>query len=210
MSSTTILIIRHGETDWNRRKIFRGAHDIPLNDNGRAQAGRLAGALPRPDAVYSSPLSRARETAEIALAAGVAPIHTHPGLLDIDYGEWTGIEDGEVRERRPEEHAARSSTPHLVRPVGGESLVEVSSRAMAAVEAITAKHAGMVIALVAHRVVNKVLTLGMLGLGLDRFPYIRQDNCCISEFEAVADAYVMVSLNDTAHMRDTDVLTQDF
>jgi broad specificity phosphatase PhoE len=210
MSTTTILIVRHGETDWNRRKIFRGAHDIPLNDNGRAQAGRLTGALPAIDAAYSSPLSRARETAQLALAGQAVAIQSHPGLVDIDYGEWTGKEDEEVYRLWPDEHTAWGATPHLAAPVGGEPLGAVSERVLASLHEVVDTHAGQIIAIFAHRVVNKLLVLGMLGLELNRFAYIRQDNCCISEFHKADDGYVVVRLNDTAHMRDTDILTVDF
>lgn len=203
-------MIRHGETDWNRRRIFRGAHDIPLNDNGRAQARRLTGALPALDAAYSSPLSRARETARLALEGQSVDIQTHAGLLDIDYGEWTGREDDEVQRQWPGEHAAWVSTPHLASPTGGESLRAVSERALGALREIVEAHPGQTVALFAHRVVNKLLALGMLGLVLDRFPNIRQDNCCISEFHTGDNGYVAVRLNDTAHTRDTNVLTIDF
>lgn len=210
MNITTIVLIRHGETDWNRRKLFRGARDIALNENGRDQARRLTGVLPKLDAAYSSPLSRARETAQLAMEGQAVEIETHAGLLDIDYGEWTGREDEEVQREWPDEHGAWVTTPHLACPVGGESLRVVSDRALAALSEVVHAHAGRSVALFAHRVVNKLLVLGMLGLGLDRFAYIRQDNCCISEFHTAEDGYVAVRLNDTAHMRDTDVLTVDF
>lgn len=90
---TTVFVVRHGETEWNRGKIFRGTHDIPLNDNGRKQAGTLAGALPRVDAAWSSPLSRAMETAQLALKGRDCPIEKHPGLLDFNYGAWTGLDE---------------------------------------------------------------------------------------------------------------------
>jgi probable phosphoglycerate mutase len=210
MATVTLLVIRHGETDWNRRQIFRGAYDIPLNDNGRAQAGRLTGVLPAIDAAYCSPLSRARETAQLALSGQTVEAQDHRGLQDIDYGDWTGKEDDEVKGRWPDEHAAWISTPHLGTPTGGESLHTVSGRALGALRQVVDAHPGQTVALFAHRVVNKVLALGMLGLGLDRFPYIRQDNGCISEFQKAEDGYVVVRLNDTAHMRDTDVLAVDF
>jgi probable phosphoglycerate mutase len=190
--------------------MYRGAYDIPLNDNGRAQAGRLTDALPIIDAAYCSPLSRARETAQLALTGRAVEIKTHPGLQDIDYGEWTGKEDDEVQREWPDEHAAWVSTPHLASPTGGESLRAVSERALGALRDVVEVHSGQTVALFAHRVVNKLLALGMLGLELDRFPYIRQDNCCISEFHTAEDGYVVVRLNDTAHMRDEDVLTVDF
>jgi len=212
--STTILLVRHGETAWNREKIFRGVYDVPLNENGRAQARHLARALAarRVDVAYSSPLSRARETAEIALAPHGIQALTHAGLLDFNYGQWTGLRDDVVAQRWPEEHARWTTEPHLAHPPEGDTLGAVFERAFGCVEALVREHKGRTVALFAHRVVNKLLVLGMLRLGLERFPYIRQDNCCVNEFEWAAGEYVVVSLNDVSHIRGsgTALLEADF
>lgn len=212
--STTILLIRHGETAWNRGKIFRGVYDIPLNENGRTQAGHLAKALTSRhlDAAYSSPLSRARETAQIVLEPHGLKTIIHEGLKDFNYGQWTGLEDDEVARRWPEEHTRWTTTPHDICPPDGDTLQEVFDRAFNAVEVIAQKHDGQTIALFAHRVVNKLLVLGMLTLGLERFPFIRQDNCCISEFEQTDKGYVLIRSNDTSHIRQAGavLLKADF
>jgi probable phosphoglycerate mutase len=212
--STTIMLIRHGETAWNRKKIFRGVYDIPLNENGRAQAGHLAQALAgrRIDAAYSSPLSRAMETAQIALEPHGIEALVHEGLTDFNYGEWTGLQDEVVARRWPQEHARWLAEPHKAHPPGGDTLQELFERAFASLEEMAQEHAGQTVALFAHRVVNKLLVLGVLTLGLERFPFIRQDNCCVNEFERTAAGYVVVSLNDTAHIRraGTDLLKADF
>ena len=214
MMSTTIFLIRHGETSWNRRKIFRGTADIPLNDTGRAQARHLANVLAsrRIDAAYSSPLSRATETAQIILEPHGIVAKNSDGLRDIDYGAWTGIEDDEVARRWPDEHACWGRTPHTMRLPDGDMLIDVFKRAMAAVEDIAQHHQGQTIVVVAHRVVNKLLVLGMLTLGLERFPFIRQDNCCLNEFERIDRGYIVISLNDTHHIRHTGtaLLSADF
>jgi len=209
-TGTTVFVVRHGETEWNRGKIFRGTHNIPLNDNGRQQAGTLAGVLPHVDAAYSSPLSRAVETAQLAMDGQDCPIHESPGLLDFDYGDWTGVDDETVAEKWQDEHARWTETPQTAHPPGGDTLEEVSARAMTALRDIVASHQGKTVALFAHRVVNKLLVMGMLGLSLDRFPFVRQDNCCVNEFTAVGNDFVMVRLNDTSHLRDLDVLQADF
>jgi broad specificity phosphatase PhoE len=211
---TTILLIRHGETAWNREKIFRGVYDVPLNENGRAQAGHLAEALAsrRIDVAYSSPLSRARETARIVLEPHGMAAAVHEGLRDFNYGEWTGLREEQVASKWPEEHARWLAEPHKARPPGGDTLQEVFDRAFASLEEVARQHAGETLALFAHRVVNKLLILGMLTLGAERFPFIRQDNCCVNEFERTAKGYVLVSLNDTAHIRQvgTQLLKADF
>lgn len=211
---TTILLIRHGETAWNREKIFRGVHDIPLNENGRAQARHLAKALAsrKIDAAYSSPLSRARETAQIVLEPHGLEALVHEGLQDFDYGQWTGLQDHAVASQWPQEHARWMAEPHQARPPDGDTLQGVFDRAFDAVEELAQEHAGQTVALFAHRVVNKLLVLGMLALGLERFPFIRQDNCCLDEFQRTARGYVVISLNDVSHIRQagTDLLQADF
>jgi len=212
--STTILLIRHGETAWNRGKIFRGVYDISLNENGRTQARHLAKALTsrQIDAAYSSPLSRAQETAQIVLEPYRIEAIIHESLIDFNYGQWTGLEDGVVARKWPEEHACWIATPHAIRPPGGDTLQEVFDRAFNAVEEITQKYDGQTVAIFAHRVVNKLLVLGMLTLGLERFPFIRQDNCCLNEFERTEKGYIVISLNDTSHLRQAgiDLLKADF
>ena len=212
--ATTILLIRHGETAWNRGKIFRGVYDIPLNENGCTQARQLAKALAsrRIDNAYSSPLSRAKRTAQIVLESHEIEAIVHEGLKDFNYGQWTGLEDEVVARRWPEEHNCWIATPHAIRPPGGETLREVFDRAFDVVEEIAQKHNGQTVAIFAHRVVNKLLVLGMLTLELERFPFIRQDNCCFNEFEWTEKGCVVINLNDTSHLRQAgiDLLKADF
>jgi broad specificity phosphatase PhoE len=212
--SATLLLVRHGETAWNREKIFRGAYDIPLNENGRLQASYLARALvPRKiDVAFSSPLSRATETAAIALEPHGITAAVHEGLRDFDYGAWTGLRDEDVAQRWPKEHALWTTQPHAAHPPKGDTLEEVFDRAFATLEEIALRYDSKTVALFAHRVVNKLLLLGALTLGLDRFPFIRQDNCCYNELERTGEGYIVVSLNDTAHIRQggATLLKTDF
>jgi broad specificity phosphatase PhoE len=212
--ATTILLVRHGETDWNREKIFRGVYDVPLNDNGRHQARLAAKALrsDKIDAGYTSPLSRATETASIVLGPHGIQAEPHQGLLDIDYGDWTGKSESEVVRNWPEEHAEWSGQPHEARIPGGDTLRDVYDRAFTAMEQIAGSHDGQTVALFAHRVVNKLLALGALGLTLDRFPFILQGNCCINKFIRIEGGYLIEYLNDTSHIRyaGADVLGEDF
>jgi 2,3-bisphosphoglycerate-dependent phosphoglycerate mutase len=100
---TTILIARHGETDWNRERRFQGHADPPLNEVGREQAGQLARELAGSEvtAVYASPLARARETAEIVAAALALPVETRDALREVDVGSWQGLTRDEIEERFP-------------------------------------------------------------------------------------------------------------
>jgi probable phosphoglycerate mutase len=101
---TTLLLARHGETDWNRERRWQGHADTPLNEAGREQARALAASLRQdpPAAVYSSDLARARETAEIVARALGLPVALDERLREVDVGEWSGLLWAEIEERYPE------------------------------------------------------------------------------------------------------------
>jgi broad specificity phosphatase PhoE len=99
---TRIVIVRHGETDWNRDRRVQGHSDTPLNDSGRAQARALAAELGDVDVVYASDLSRARETAGIL--AGGREVRVDPRLRERSFGDWEGLTTTEIEERYPDGH----------------------------------------------------------------------------------------------------------
>ncbi len=207
---TRVILVRHGQTEWNRVERFRGRADVPLNATGLAQAeatGRRIAAEWQPVAVYSSPLSRAVKTAEATAKYFHLDVQIQPGLADIDYGQWQGLTPDEARERWPDVHRAWVNTPHLARIPGGETLDDLRARGMTTVNELAARHADQTIVLVGHTVINRVILLGVLGLGNDRFWNIKQDTCAINVFEADAQTqdYVMASLNDTCHLRHVSV-----
>ena len=209
--STILYIVRHGETAWNRGNIFRGTHDIPLNDNGRAQAALAVEALRTEpiDAAYTSPLSRAAETGSVVMAPHGMPAVADNGLLDFDYGEWTGKEDKEIAKLWPAEHAAWCSQPDTVRAPGGNTLQEVSDKASATLAAICDRHDGQTVALFSHRVVNKLIILSCLGLDLARFPFVMQGNCCINRLGSTPSGYIAHYINDTSHIRNAGAALLD-
>ena len=138
---TTLLLARHGETDWNREGRWQGWADPPLNDTGRSQARRLAEelqAIPF-DAVYSSDLRRAHETAEILAAPHRVPVVADRGLREIDIGSWSGLTRAEITERFPD-----GSRPD------GETHEEHGARVREAVVRIARGHLGGRILLVGH------------------------------------------------------------
>jgi len=164
---TTILLARHGETDWNRDGIWQGWADPPLNDTGRAQANELAVQLRDVpfDAVYSSDLQRARETAEIVAAPHSVPVVTDPGLREIDIGSWSGLTRAEIEERLPGGE----------RP-DGETRDEHAARVLAAVERIARANAGRRILLVTHGG-----TMRALHGHVSDEPFHPVDNCGVLE-----------------------------
>lgn len=147
---TTILLARHGETDWNRDNRFQGHADPPLNETGRAQATELSTALAQEPlaAIYSSPLRRAFETAQIAAAAhGLEPVPVD-ALREVDVGSWQGLTRAEIEERFPEQFAR-----WLEYEAGwedGESYEEMGRRVIAGLLELAAAHEGERILAVSH------------------------------------------------------------
>ncbi|MGQ9632156.1 MAG: histidine phosphatase family protein [bacterium] len=201
---TKVFLVRHGETDWNREEVFRGRIDVPLNERGLAQARALGEALrsQKIEAIYSSPLSRALKTAEIvAEFQGDVEVRAERGFIDIDYGEWQGLPHEDVKGKYPELYEAWQDAPQTVRFPGGESLDAVQDRALAALGGVIRTNEGRTVAVVAHRVVNKVLLCAILGLDSSHFWLIRQDTCAINCFESSERGYIVRLLNDTCHLR---------
>ncbi|RQR51368.1 histidine phosphatase family protein [Burkholderia sp. Bp9125] len=157
MATTQILFIRHGETAWNRIKRIQGHIDIPLADTGLAQAQRLAARLAREardgariDAIYSSDLMRAQQTAQPAADALGLPLVLREGLRERAYGLFQGHDSTEIEARFPDAYAAWQTRDPGFEPEGGESQRAFYHRVLHALEPIVAAHPGGRIACVAH------------------------------------------------------------
>lgn len=201
MDMTTLYLVRHGQTAWNREEVFRGRSDIPLNETGRKEALLTGEYLKRVkvDFMYSSPLSRAVETAEAIARCQGKEVQILDSLIDIDFGRWQGVSHEEVKERYGDLYRQWKHTPHLVRFPGGESLEDVRERALSVLDEIVLDHADEILVMVSHRVVNKTMLCGLLGLDNSHFWQIGQDTGCINllEFE---EGFTLRRLNDTSHL----------
>jgi broad specificity phosphatase PhoE len=202
---TCIILVRHGQTEWNRVKRFRGHADVPLNEIGLAHAeatGQRIAEEWQPTAIFSSPLSQAVKTAEATARHFRLPVQTHLGLTDIDYGEWQGLTPDMARERWPAAIHAWYNEPESALIPGGETLASLRDRGMRTVNELAVLHEGQTIVLVGHTVINRIILLGVMGLGDERFWHIKQDTCAINVFEVEKKDFVMVSLNDTCHLHN--------
>lgn len=200
-----ILLARHGETTWNIEGRHQGqGFDIPLSERGAHQAAALALRLqPEPIArAISSPLLRARQTAEIALGARAGMLTCLPGLQEISHGVWEGRLASEIRESYPELHAAWREQPHTVQLPGGESLQQVQDRAWEALEdACRGLEADETLLLVSHDGVNRALICRILGLSLARVWSFRQAPTTLNLLEGPSpDRLALVRLNDATHL----------
>jgi len=197
-----LVLVRHGETEHNRGRLTLGRADVPLNARGLAQARALAASFAdAPDAVWSSPLARARVTAEaIAAGAGLAPV-LDEGLIEMDVGEMEHLTGAELRDRHPE-FLARWLSPECgdARMPGGETLAEVQERAWAAVGRMLAAHPDATVVAVTHNFAILTVLCRALGLPLAHFRRLRQALAAKTVLEVREHGATLLQLNDIAHL----------
>ena len=163
---TGLHLVRHGTHGRLDRVLCGRMEGVGLSDEGRAQARRVAALIPEAvDVVYTSPLQRARETAAPLAEALGAPLVEASGLIEIDFGNWTGMSFDELH--ADPRWAAWNERRSLTRPPNGESLGEAQVRAARAVQEIAAAHPDGAVAAVCHSDVIKALVCWWLGIGLD-------------------------------------------
>jgi len=207
---TELILARHGQTEWNVGKIFRGRADVNLDEVGVKQAELLGKYLSNCEleAVYSSPLKRALDTATIVARYHKVGVHIAGGLIDFDYGKWQSLPEQEVKRLYPALLNEWHSNPHKVRMPGGESLEDVRGRVIELVDDVLSKYQSRVL-LVSHRVVLKVLICSLLGLDNSHFWNISQDVCGITVFNYLDGRFVLARHNDTSHLRELQELVLD-
>ncbi len=192
----TALLMRHGETAWNREGRVMGRNPIELDEQGRAQ---VAASIPfarlmKPELIVTSPLPRARQSAEI-IAAGVGgvPVAEDPQLSEVLYGRWEGmvyddlVEDPEYLNYR--EHPLDAPTP------GGETITQVQSRGVEAVRRALADNNGRRILFVSHGDIIRTVLCHFMRLELAHFRRIRVDNAAFSGFQLMGDFAELKFLN---------------
>ena len=206
-SGARLLLVRHGETDWNREGRFQGQIDIPLNANGRSQA-EAAGNFLAPvsiDRAYTSCMARPRQTAEAILSShpGV-PLTSSTGLVEIGHGLWEGRLEQEIAAGWPELLADWKRAPHTVQMPEGETLQEVWDRSSMTWARIAASLRTDETALVvAHDAVNKTILCGLLGLQPADIWAIKQGNGGVTVIdypEGPAGRPVVAAMNLTSHL----------
>jgi len=207
---TRFILVRHGQTGWNKEERFRGRADIELDETGLKQARLAAERIAEWEisAVYSSPLKRAKSTAQcIAERFGLSAVMLE-GLNDMNFGEWEGLLVSEVREKHAKLFNEWRHNPERFAVPGGESLGDVSRRVVATIDELALKHEGETIAVVSHRVVCKVLLCHLLGLDNSHFWKIAQDSTAVNAFEiyemiGTGEKRSTVTLvNDTCHLKE--------
>jgi ribonuclease H / adenosylcobalamin/alpha-ribazole phosphatase len=201
--ATMTLLLRHGETALSTERRFAGRGDIPLTEAGRAQAAAAAARLAARggiDLIVTSPLARARATAEAVAGATGAPLLADDDLAETDFGKWEGLTFAEASQRWPAEVSAWVASADVA-PPGGESFATVGQRVSAALDRLLASHEFRTLLLVSHVTPIKTLVCrAMLAPPAAMFR-LQLDVASLCEVAWLADGSAVVrSLNDTAHL----------
>jgi 2,3-bisphosphoglycerate-dependent phosphoglycerate mutase len=202
MDSTRIILVRHGETDWNAMGRIQGQTDMPLNAAGREQARRAAQRLASEPVhgLYSSDLARASETATIiGQTLGLTVVAT-PQLRERCYGAWEGLTSPEIQVRYPELFAQwRARAPDFA-PPQGETRSQLLARALTELQSLARRHVGEVVVVVTHGGLCYVLINHILGsVDGDRREFTF-GNASIHTLEATGDRWTVIAMNETAHL----------
>ena len=200
--SVTLILVRHGQTDWNVNGRYMGWTDEPLNEEGLRQAERLGRRLERwpIGAVYSSPLKRALSTAEAIAGLHSVLVQTVEDLGEMRIGAWEGMFAGHIAARYPELWKTWRTNPGDFRMPGGESLGEVRERVVRAFGEMMGKSEGKTVLAVTHDVVVRLLAAHCLGVSADIYRQVEVGNASITVMERDGEKLRLRVLNDTAHL----------
>jgi broad specificity phosphatase PhoE len=201
---TRWLLVRHGETEWNRTDRAQGQSDVPLNNAGRNQARSLARALAATpfDAAYASDLSRAAETANLLLSGRDGPSPSlAPDLRELSFGRWEGFTYAEAEKDNPALFAKMLNRDPDFCPPGGERTQDLIARAQSFVDRVRAAQPEGVVLIVGHGGSLRALITILLRVPPDSFRQFTLDPASLSIMDVRQFASTLMLLNDTSHYR---------
>jgi broad specificity phosphatase PhoE len=195
--------VRHGATQLTAEDRFSGAEGVELSEEGRSQASLLGKRIDseQPRAIYSSPLSRALETAQLVAKGCGLTVETRDGLREISHGHWEGLTRPEVEARYPEEYASWEADPFTFAPEQGESGVAVLARALPVIREIVTRHEGERVVVVSHKATIRLVLSSLLGFDARGYrARLDQAPACLNvlDFRGPVRARLML-FNDTSH-----------
>jgi probable phosphoglycerate mutase len=197
-TATLVLLVRHGQTPTTGKLLPGRAPGLHLAEAGQHQAQRAAeriAALAKVDAIYASPLERSRETAAPIAAARGMKVQIDKGLLECDFGDWTGAELKNLM-KLPEWNTVQRA-PSTFRFPNGESFTEMQTRMVSAIDRLRAKHAGGTIVCVSHADPIKAAVAHALGTHIDLFQRIVIGTCSVSAIAYGMGAPIVLTVNST-------------
>jgi alpha-ribazole phosphatase len=202
VSNIRLYVVRHGATVWNKETRYQGQTDIPLNEEGERQAEKIAARFAGEciQAVYSSPLKRAFDTAKQIARPHSLDVCCLPGMLEIGFGDWEGKEYTHIRQQYSEELRRWIQNPLDNHVPNGEALPELHQRVEGALQEILSSHEEGNVVLVAHSGSIRMLFCCLLKMDLSAFWRIMQFNGAINQIEFRNGVPTVFTMNDTQHM----------
>lgn len=203
-----LILVRHGETEWNRTGRCQGVADIDLNNNGKKQVRELASALQNEtiSAVYSSDLKRALETAKEIASHHKLKVNIEEDLREMDQGELEGLSFAEIRERYDHVLKEWRESPETLTLPKGESLTELQERALRAFNKILSRHRGETVVTVSHNLTITTLLCKFTGVGLKGFRNFNLKAACKNHILCREDGIEIEILNDVSHLSPIEAL----
>lgn len=199
---TKMLLIRHGETEWNRVLRYQGQKNVELNDRGKNQAVKIAKRLAEKeiDVLYSSDLDRAAETADIIAEVQQKPVERDQRLREMDFGQWEGLNYDRIKNNHPERFKKWYNDPTSVNPPEGEYLSQFQQRIISSFTEIKESHEGEKIAIITHGGVIRVWLAHLLQMPLGKYWRLEVDNTSLSIVKFYDRYPVLKLLNSTSHL----------
>lgn len=199
---TRIYLIRHGETEWNKTGRLQGHSNVLLSPEGIHQAQLLAEHMPfhTVDAVYSSDLSRAMETARILAAKFGLPVIQESGFREVNFGDWEGRNFSELATEVPDGFENFFTRPDRVHPPNGESFLEAQSRLINALDEVVAEHEDQSVVVVSHGAAIRLLMCAVLGMPIRKMWTISQFNMAVNILRVDDGNPTVELLNSTLHL----------
>lgn len=201
---TEIIIIRHGETEWNQTGRFQGHSDVPLSKTGRAQAEALGQnlAIDYVDAIYASDLTRAIETAAPLAARFGLTVTPDPLLRELNFGAWEGRSFSDVNAENPNAMKQFYNDPEYADIPDSEPFPDFQKRVAVRVREIAELHRGKRIVIVSHGASIRILLADILAMPIRSIWHISQINTAVNKIRFEDDGFAIVTLmNDTSHLR---------
>jgi broad specificity phosphatase PhoE len=212
-----IFLVRHGQTEWNKSLVFRGRKDVPLSEEGKMEASLTGKFFLRRSVyrIFTSPLSRAVDTATSIAKESQCAVTVIEGLTDVHYGDWEGKTQEWVRKNDPEHYFVYLHHPEEVVFPNGESLESCCERAFDAFHTELHRHytgtrSDGDFVFVTHRVVLKLLLLRVLGLSSSAFWKLQVDTCGLNELDFVDNVFVIKRINSVCHLSGAAQVSTDF
>jgi phosphoserine phosphatase len=199
---TQFYLLRHGTTEWNKDQRFRGRKDIPLSEYGLKEAEAVADVLENEgiDYVCASPLRRSVQTLTPLAKRFGKNVELQESVIDMNFGDWEGVSVEDAEKQYPEMFNTWKHNPEDVTFPGGESLAKVQDRAMSGILELAKKYPDKKVAVCSHRVVTKLVLLGLLGLGPEKFWVFFQNSACINRFSFNPPNAIINGVNETYHL----------